>query len=188
MWSQKVSTISKLPPRSGFCRCIAFILQQLPCSKHTRWMSLSTKQKRMREEKTCVYVCVCLHLPTSVYHSWVYFLLWWLLCSILLLRGWIRCVNQELRSRTSVMVHWLKSYQPVWGTWVRSLIWEDPTGHGAAGPVNSKLLNQHAATTAARKPRPVLHSKRSHRGEKPTHSNWGSPVCSSSQPAQPKIK
>ena len=34
-----------------------------------------------------------------------------------------------------------------------------------------KLLNQHAATTAARKPRPVLHSKRSHRGEKPTHSN-----------------
>ena len=57
MRSQKVSTISKLPPRSGFCRCIAFILQ-LPCSKHTPWMPVSTKQKRIREEKTCVCVCV----------------------------------------------------------------------------------------------------------------------------------
>ena len=57
-----------------------------------------------------------------------------------------------------------KSHTPVWGTWVRSLIWEDSTC-GRATSLRART------TEACVYLEPVLHSKRSHHSEKPTHCN-----------------
>ena len=35
----------------------------------------------------------------------------------------------------SLVAQWLRVCLPMQGTWVRVLVWEDPTCHGAAGPV-----------------------------------------------------
>ena len=48
--------------------------------------------------------------------------------------------NEELRSRiqerASLVVQWLRVRLPMQGTWVRALVWEDPTCRGATGPMN----------------------------------------------------
>ena len=36
---------------------------------------------------------------------------------------------------TSLVVQWLRIHLPVQGTWVRALVREDPTCHGATKPV-----------------------------------------------------
>ena len=36
---------------------------------------------------------------------------------------------------TSLVVQWLRISLPMQGTWVRALVWEDPTCRGAAKPV-----------------------------------------------------
>ena len=38
--------------------------------------------------------------------------------------------------RASLVAQWLKICLPIQGTWVRALVWEDPTCRGAAGPVS----------------------------------------------------
>ena len=38
-------------------------------------------------------------------------------------------------SRASLVAQWLRICLPMQGTRVRALVWEDPTCHGAAGPV-----------------------------------------------------
>ena len=35
----------------------------------------------------------------------------------------------------SLVVQWLRTHLPVQETWVRSLVWEDPTCRGATKPV-----------------------------------------------------
>ena len=42
-------------------------------------------------------------------------------------------VEEEGRTRTSLVVHWLRTYLPMQGTWV-DLVWEDPTRLGATKP------------------------------------------------------
>ena len=37
---------------------------------------------------------------------------------------------------TSLVVQWLRIHLPVQGTWVRALVREDPTGHGATKPAH----------------------------------------------------
>ena len=37
---------------------------------------------------------------------------------------------------TSLVVQWLRICLPMQGTWVRSLVWEDPTCHGATKPMH----------------------------------------------------
>ena len=37
--------------------------------------------------------------------------------------------------RTSLVAQWLRIHLPMQGTWVRALVWEDPTCHGATKPV-----------------------------------------------------
>ena len=37
--------------------------------------------------------------------------------------------------RTSLVAQWLRVRLPMQGTQVQALVWEDPTCHGAAGPV-----------------------------------------------------
>ena len=36
----------------------------------------------------------------------------------------------------SLVAQWLRICLPVQGTWVRALVWEDPTCRGATGPVS----------------------------------------------------
>ena len=69
------------------------------------------------------------------------------------------------------------------GTWVRALVQEDPTCHGATKPVRhnywARALEPMSHNYGAREPQllkpaclePVLRHKRSHRNEKPVHSN-----------------
>ena len=36
----------------------------------------------------------------------------------------------------SLVVQWLRFHLPMQGTWVRALVWEDPTCNGATKPVH----------------------------------------------------
>ena len=42
----------------------------------------------------------------------------------------------KLTLRASLVAQWLRICLPMQGTRVRALVWEDPTFHGAAGPVS----------------------------------------------------
>ena len=41
-----------------------------------------------------------------------------------------------MSSRASLVAQWLRICLPMQGTWVRALVWEDPTCCGATGPVS----------------------------------------------------
>ena len=74
------------------------------------------------------------------------------------------------------MAQWLRILLPVQGTRVRALDQEDPTGCGATKPVHHNYQAYAVEPTCHNywKPmrlEPVLHSKRSHRNEKPAHRN-----------------
>ena len=46
--------------------------------------------------------------------------------------------NQKNGQWASLVAQWLGIRLPVRGTWVRALVWEDPTCRGAARPVRHK--------------------------------------------------
>ena len=85
--------------------------------------------------------------------------------------------------RTSLVVQWLRIHLPVQGTWVRSLVQEDPTCRGATKPMRHNYWacalepashNYWAHEPQLLKPmclEPMLCNKRSHCNEKPTHHN-----------------
>ena len=60
------------------------------------------------------------------------------------------------KSWTSQVAQWLRIRLPMQGTWVRALVWEDPTCHGATKPAPLQ---------------PVLRNKGSHHNEKRAHRN-----------------
>ena len=63
-------------------------------------------------------------------------------------RSWLNCrIKNQLK--TSLVVQWLRTHLPMWGTQVQSLVREDSTCHRAAKP---------------------MYHKRSHRNEKPLHT------------------
>ena len=43
---------------------------------------------------------------------------------------------QEMFNRASLVVQWLRVCLPMQGTRVQARVWEDPTCHGATGPVS----------------------------------------------------
>ena len=43
---------------------------------------------------------------------------------------------KKLKIGASLVVQWLRIRLPMQGTWVRALVWEDPTCCGATGPVS----------------------------------------------------
>ena len=47
-----------------------------------------------------------------------------------------RLFYSSLRMRASLVAQWLRICLLMQGTRVRALVWEDPTCHGAAGPVS----------------------------------------------------
>ena len=91
-------------------------------------------------------------------------------------------VNKDTKSiknrlnQASVVVQWLRIRLPMQGTRVWALVGEDPTCHRANKPVRH---NYWARTPQLLKPErlePVLHNKRSHCNEKPTHHNKEYPL------------
>ena len=94
------------------------------------------------------------------------------------------------------MVQQIRSHLPVQGTWVRPLVWEDSTCHGAAKPMQ-QLLNLSAATEACARTAcgPRRRSRFSDWGRGPCTAAKSSPrllqlrkpMCSHEDPAQPKI-
>ena len=88
---------------------------------------------------------------------------------------------------TSLVVQWLRIRLPIQGTWVRALVWEDPTCRGATKPVHHNYwvcaLDLESHNYRARVPQllkptrlePVLCNKRSHCNEKPVHCNKEQP-------------
>ena len=65
---------------------------------------------------------------------------------------------------TSLVVQWKRTCLPMQRARVRSQIWEDATCHGTNEPTCPHYRNLGALE-------PVLHDKRSHCSEKPTHLN-----------------
>ena len=45
-------------------------------------------------------------------------------------------LDQEETDRASLVAQWLRICLPMQGTWVRALVWEDPTCHGATRPMS----------------------------------------------------
>ena len=89
----------------------------------------------------------------------------------------------EIRSYNgaSLVAQWLGIRLPMQGTWVRSLVQEDPTCHGATKPVRHNYWacaleptshNSWAYVPQLLKPaclEPLLRNKGSHHNEKPVH-------------------
>ena len=69
----------------------------------------------------------------------------------------------ELSKRTSLVGRWIRIRLPMQGTWVWSLVQEDPTCWGAAEPVHRNFWGWALE--------PALCNKRSHHKEKPKHCN-----------------
>ena len=94
--------------------------------------------------------------------------------------------KNEIKKRitgTSLMAQWLRIHLPMQGTWVRALVWEDPTCCGATKPMRQNYwactLEPASHSYWAHVPQllkpvrlePVLCNKRSHHNEKPAHRN-----------------
>ena len=73
--------------------------------------------------------------------------------------------------RTSLVVHQFWVHLPVQGTWIRSLVWEDPTCNGAYKPMCHSYWAHVLQALKPAHPEPVLCNKRSHSKEKPMHHN-----------------
>ena len=74
---------------------------------------------------------------------------------------------KELYTGTSLVAQWLRIRLPMQGTWVPSLVWEDPTSSRATKPLRH---NYWARMPQILKPvhlEPMLHNERSHCNEKP---------------------
>ena len=109
------------------------------------------------------------------------------LLPVLLVSYLLRVLLKTSFSGTSPVAQWLRIRRPVQGTRVRALVREDPTCRGATKPVHHNCWacalepvshNYWAHVPQLLKPtrlEPVLHSKRSHRNEKPTHCNKEQP-------------
>ena len=100
---------------------------------------------------------------------------------------------------TSLVAQWFGIRLPVQGTWVRALVWEDPTCRGATkpvrhnywacalGPMSHNYWSPRATTTETPAP-----GARALQREKPQQwgariPNWRKPMCSNKDPTQPKI-
>ena len=73
--------------------------------------------------------------------------------------------------RTSLVAQWLKIHLPVQGSWVRALVWEDPTCCGATKPICHNYWARMPQLLKPARLEPVLCNKRSRRNEKPVHCN-----------------
>ena len=94
-------------------------------------------------------------------------------------------ISLRNKNWASLVTQWLRILLPMQETWVRALVREDPTYHGATKPVRhnywARALEPVSHNYWARVPQllkpahlePVLRNKRSHRSEKPAHRHKG---------------
>ena len=86
---------------------------------------------------------------------------------------------------TSLVVLWLRIHLPIQGTWVLSLVQEDPTCPGATKPKrpNTEALAPYSLCSATGE---VTARRSSATRVAPTCHNQGKTTCSNEHPAQPK--
>ena len=101
---------------------------------------------------------------------------------------------------TSLVAQWLGIHLTVQGTQVRALVLEDPTCHGATGPMCHSCwacalepASHNYGSMRAWRPCSATGEAAAVRGPctkrrvAPTCCTWGGPACSSEDPTQPKI-
>ena len=93
-------------------------------------------------------------------------------CLFIPFRGFSRHSLKKYLLRTSLVVQWWRIHLPVQGTWVWSLVWEDPTCYGATKPMCHDYLAR------ARAPQ----------WEKPTREQPPLPAARESLPAAMKTQ
>ena len=59
-----------------------------------------------------------------------------LTCSVIL-RSFSKFCRINRYAQISLVTQWLRIRLPLQGTWVRALVWEDPTYRGATKPVHN---------------------------------------------------
>ena len=94
--------------------------------------------------------------------------------------------------RTSLVVQGIRISLTVWGTWVWSLVLEDPTWCGTTKPEHHNywacaLDPRSHSDWSLRALEPVLHNKRSHCNEKPVSHVKSRPAHGNKDAVQPKI-
>ena len=76
---------------------------------------------------------------------------------------------QNQTKRASLVAQWLRICLPVQGTWVRSLVWEDPPCRRAAEPVHHNYWSCMPQLLKPVRLEPMLPSRRGHDSEGPMH-------------------
>ena len=86
----------------------------------------------------------------------------------------------------SQVAQWLRICLPMQGTRVRALVWEDPTCHGATGPVSHNYWACASGACAPQQERPRWWEARAPRWRvAPTCHNWRKPSHRNEDPTQP---
>ena len=75
------------------------------------------------------------------------------------------------REGTSLVAQWFRIHLPMQGTWVQTLVQEDPTCCRATKPASHNYRTHVPQLLKPVRLEPVLRNKRSHRNEKPVHRN-----------------
>ena len=91
-------------------------------------------------------------------------------------------------SGASLVAQWLRVRPPMQGTRVRALVREDPTCHGATGPVCHNYWACTSGACAPQRERPRQWETRAPRWRvAPARRNWREPSHRNEDPTQPKI-
>ena len=97
-------------------------------------------------------------------------------------------VKSKRHNRASLVAQWLRVRLPVRGTWVRALVWEDPTCRGATKPVCHNYWACASGACAPQGERPRQWEARAPWWRvAPTRHNWRKPSHRNKDPTQPKI-
>ena len=124
--------------------CIEFFIRYIICKY---FLPVTTDSK-------LIYTLRCV---LTTFLSWSFknsvFLL--LIHSLSLFRVSIRQYNVKIPTdRASLVAQWLRICLPMQGTRVRALVWEDPTCHGAAGPMSRNCWACASGACALQQERP----------------------------------
>ena len=99
--------------------------------------------------------------------------------------------NNEMKSytvRASLVAQWLKVCLPMQGTWVRALVWKDPTCRGATRPMSHNCWACTSGACAPQQERPRWWEARTLRWRvTPACRNWREPSHRGEDPTEPKI-
>ena len=152
-------------------------------------------QTFQKKRSNCVCVCVCLYKKRKVSGKMFTFggSRWRVYKkSLLFLKPFYKSeIISKIKNYffgTALVAQWLRIHLPMQGTWARSLVWEDPTCHGATKPMCHNYWacaleptshNYWARVPQLLKPtclEPMPRNKRRLRNEKPAHNKEEQPL------------